>query len=663
MGKIKKVIACVVAAGLVAGAGYKGASYIRKSNEEVVLVVPVGSLASDYYMQDTYLDGTVTTNVSQSITVDADMIISEVPVSEGDSVSKGDVLINFDMTLVEMELNIARLKGQQLEQQLAKAEARLKSLKNGGPIVETANDPLAGDSLDDTMDDLSSMDMDNDEASAALMTGGKYLAMAMNPVLLAAAMGDFFTDSAEESGAPVMQAEIPEDDMIDETDSGSEEITEDNMDVETDNAPSSPFDAGETFISGENDPPEVTPVPEGNMNYFDIVTDDQLSEFSDSTPIFYDRLDGESMPFTGRGSQEEPYVFLCSSATGVITANGEFLNKMAGFSEDGTRVLSQKGYWYQIEFHERDTIADFENRKASCIGYYLVDGSLLEIPVNSLAEIEFTLDGALQYVEETPEVPDDTSGGGSVVNTPTITREEAIKQKEREIANLKLDIQESDIEIGKLEKKVEKKTIYSKIDGIVSHVGDSLTGNSSGNVFMTIKSKDGYYIRGSVSELMLDQVKEGTILQCESYEKGRFDAEVVDVSDYPVSSSGGYFYGEGNPNVSYYTYSAEVMDSSIKLTDQDWLTVTVKNETDQGESIVLGKEFVITENGISYVYKDDNGVLKKQIVQSGGNVNSGYSVLIKGGITREDKIAFPYSSSAKSGVKTREGTLEELYGY
>ena len=63
------------------------------------------------------------------------------------------------------------------------------------------------------------------------------------------------------------------------------------------------------------------------------------------------------------------------------------------------------------------------------------------------------------------------------------------------------------------------------------------------------------------------------------------------------------------------------------------------------------------------ITKDDNGVLKKQIVQSGGNVNSGYSVLIKGGITREDKIAFPYSSSAKSGVKTREGTLEELYGY
>ena len=47
----------------------------------------------------------------------------------------------------------------------------------------------------------------------------------------------------------------------------------------------------------------------------------------------------------------------------------------------------------------------------------------------------------------------------------------------------------------------------------------------------------------------------------------------------------------------------------------------------------------------------------------GGNVNGGSSVLVKDGITREDKIAFPYGKSIKEGIKTKEGTLEELYGY
>lgn len=60
---------------------------------------------------------------------------------------------------------------------------------------------------------------------------------------------------------------------------------------------------------------------------------------------------------------------------------------------------------------------------------------------------------------------------------------------------------------------------------------------------MTIKSKEGYYVKGTVSELMLDQVKEGTILNCSS-QNGDFEAEVIDVSEYPVS--GDNYSGNGN---------------------------------------------------------------------------------------------------------------------
>lgn len=70
-----------------------------------------------------------------------------------------------------------------------------------------------------------------------------------------------------------------------------------------------------------------------------------------------------------------------------------------------------------------------------------------------------------------------------------------------------------------------------------------------------------------------------------------------------------------------------------------------------------------SENGVSYVYKDDNGVLKKQVLTVGGNVNGGYSVLVTGGITRDDKIAFPYGDTAKEGTKTQEVSSSEIYGY
>ena len=54
-----------------------------------------------------------------------------------------------------------------------------------------------------------------------------------------------------------------------------------------------------------------------------------------------------------------------------------------------------------------------------------------------------------------------------------------------------------------------------------------------------IKSSDGFYVVGSVSELMLDDFKEGTKLNCTSYTSGSFEADVMDCLLYtsPTRSS------------------------------------------------------------------------------------------------------------------------------
>ena len=343
-----------------------------------------------------------------------------------------------------------------------------------------------------------------------------------------------------------------------------------------------------------------------------------------------------------------------------MIATGSFLNKMAGFKPDGTKEPGVNGYWYQLEFHQNDTITNFADRMESCTGYYLIDGSLLEKMVDETAEMEYTLEGATRPETEDSIPPDggwDPDGG---VDAPSISREEAIKLQETKVEGLRLDIRESEININKLEKKVKNEVIYSKLDGTVAEVGDPLTGVSEGDAFMTVKSKEGYYVKGTVSELLLDQMQEGTKLQC-SGSGGTFEAEVVDVSDYPVSSSS--FMGSGNPNVSYYTYSATISDKTVQVSEDDWISITLQEKTQNSNVIVLDKAFVRTENGKYYVYKDDNGVLKKQLLTIGGNVNGGNSVLIKSGITREDRIAFPYGKTVKEGVKTKQSTLEELYGY
>ena len=669
----KKIIIGILVAALVVGGTAGGGVYYRQSHQKTVSVVSVDSLAGDYYADDTTLEGNIVASAVQNISVDKDMIIEKVYVAKGDSVKKDDKLISFDMTLVEMELNIAKLKQQQQEQNLNKAINRLTSLQNGGPVEDSSSDDSSvtpDDTSDTGKDSLPDYD---EEASAAGSMNGTYLAAVINPVL-AAATGDFLSDGAEETQNTAGTEDTAENSTEDNTSqdqntsgdtSGGTESSGDEINIDI----SSGDDNGNNSADDPSEAPDPSETPDpgfdsgqdvsDNIENTDPGTDPGIKDITDGDPVFHQVLDGNTEPYCGKGTKKNPYVFLVSSAKGYAVAKGSFLNKMAGYKPDGTKEDGVDGYWYLLEFHENDTVADVTNRKSSCTGYYLVDGSLLDKMVKDDSEVEFTLDDASHYDNDQDDDPgddggDDSGDGGD----SSLTREEAIKIQQTKVDSLKLDIRESKINIEKLEKKVKKQTIYSKLDGTVAKVGDAATGSSSGSYFMTVKSKEGFYVKGTVSELMLDEVKEGTKLQC-SGSNGDFEADVIDVSEYPVS---GDYTGSGNPNVSYYTYLATIPDKSIKVSEDDWLTVTLQG-TSQQNGIVLDKAFVRSENGVSYVYKDDNGVLKKQILKVGGNVNGGYSVLVTGGITRDDRIAFPYGDTVKEGAPTQEVSSSDFYGY
>ena len=670
MSKVKKIVAGVVVIALVGTAAGGGLMYVRKGNQKEVLVASVSSLVSDYYGTDTSLSGNVYANATQRINVDKDMIIQEIYVSKGDEVKPGDKLISFDMTLVEMELNIAKLKLEKQQLDLATAKKRLTSLQNGGPILDS--DTSSADSLIDSGSDsegtVGSDDEEEDmDLSSALTGSDNYLAAVMQPLLLTAVDG--FADAEEE----------------DSMEDGTEDGTEDGASADTGSAsdyydqPSDDggFSSGDSdsgqdgFISDGSDPlsPEPAPTPSLAPGMEFVNPNDQNGDpdFIDGEEPFYQTLDFDTEPYQGSGTKDDPFLYLCSSAKGKVNVTGAFLNKMAGYNADGTVLLQPGGYWYLLEFHQNDTIADYTNRKESCTGYYLVQGSLLTKPVDRFAQMDFTLEGAMHYDsgDEDPDIPIDNGGGDG---SSSLSRSEAIKIQKNRIASLELDVQESEINISKLEKKASRQLITSKLDGIVTTVGDAATGtNSESDSFLAVKSKDGYYVQGTVSELMLDQVKEGTILTCNSYgEYGYtvFDAEVVQVSDYAVEGDNSYYYGDGNPNVSSYTFTAKITDDTAQVSAGDWVDIQMESDQQTGtDGIVLSKAFVRTEDGVSYVYKEQNGVLKKQTVKVKENVNGGMYVLISAGISLDDKIAFPYAKSAQEGVKTKEGSMDDFMGY
>lgn len=645
MGKSRKIITGILVVAL-AGTGISaGLMQMKKNSVKTVNVTPVSGLLQQYYSSNTTIDGTVTASATQTVSGDKDLIIDQVYVAKGDAVKKEDPLISFDTTLVEMELNIAKLKKQKQEQDLNKAQARLKSLQNGGPVEESdggANADSSGvpdSSATNSGDDLAP---DTTLSSTADMNGN-YLAVAFRPLLLNA-----FTDGGEVDGETEAVEGI-ENGQSEET--NTKEDTEQSINDTPSYGDSSASDFGDGTENSFDDSSQLTPTPTPTID----------QNMTDGEEPFYQKLDGKTIPYTGTGTEEDPYIFLCSSAKEKVTVTGGFFNKMAGYSEDGTQIEHQGGYWYQLEFHQSDKIRNYEDRKESCTGYYLINGSLLEKPVYEFAEVEFTLADASRY-ENDDDADNDGSGGGDSTEPAgtTVSRADAIKYQNSKIASLKLDIQESDIKISQLEKKANKKLVSSKLDGTVSYVGDVSSGTTTdGKALLKVKSEDGYYVVGAVSELMLDTVKEGTKLSCTSYTSGQFEAEIMDVSEYPVDSSN--YYGDNNPNVSYYAFTAVVDDKSLQFDTPDYVMVELQNSAADNGSMVLSKAFVKSENGKNYVYKDDNGVLKKQEIRVGATVDGGYDIIIKGGISSDDKLAFPYGKDAVEGAKTNEVTLDYMY--
>ena len=683
---VKRIIVGVLIAALASAGIYTGLMHVKESKVTEVPVTSVSNLMTDWYSETT-LDGTITTNVAQNVNMDKDMIIEKIYVSQGDDVKKGDNLISFDMTLVEMELNIAKLKLQKQEQDLTKAQNRLTSLQNGGPIEDSTDstddtelnstDGNTGDSnmtsTDIPSDGSGDDEMQSTTGSLGTAVDGSYLASASQPLLLSA-----FTDTAsasEESqeadvidGEEAAAGETSDGEQLDEDEDSSDDGL--IMDPSYQDPAVDDITDGETpdLNAGDDSTPSVSPTPTPTLGPNELpdpnATEEEIPGITDGEPQFYQKLDYTSQPFTGTGTEDDPYVFLVSSAKGKVTVMGSFFNRMAGYSEDGTKVVQKGGSWFQLEFHENDTIADFEDRKLSCTGYYLIDGSLLENPVCMYAETELTLDDAMKYDDtgDDDEIPDDSGDGDDSTDSTTMTREDAIKIQKNKVSSLKLDIEESNLNITKLENKVKNKLVTSKLDGTVAYIGDEATGSYNGDAFLKVKSKDGFYVTGTVSELMRDQMKEGTLLQCTSYDSGSFEAKVLNVSDYPVDSSNNFYYGgDSNPNVSYYTFNAEITDQSLQFTDQDYVTISLKSNKLSKGSLVVMKAFIRTENGTSYVYKDVKGTLKKQQVTVDSIVNSGYYAIVTSGLKSDDLLAFPYGNTVQEGAKTKEVTLDDMY--
>ena len=244
-----------------------------------------------------------------------------------------------------------------------------------------------------------------------------------------------------------------------------------------------------------------------------------------------------------------------------------------------------------------------------------------------------------KYVEVEQKPSQDLSSGYTEIELA-----KAIRDKKQELKTLDLGLNKALLNDG---------VIRAKRSGIVRNIKKTSDSLQDGNTFLEVAGGQGTYIKGSISELMLNQIKVGDTISAYCWTSGEtFDAKIQSIDTVPSSNSN--YNGSGNPNVSYYDFEAYAKDAS-KIQAGEYLELTFNSAGDTTSSIWLSKAYVKQEGNKYYVLKDVHGKLKKQYVTV-GKIVWGDTMEIKDGLSDTDYIAFAYSKNAKEGVKTQKSS-------
>lgn len=253
-----------------------------------------------------------------------------------------------------------------------------------------------------------------------------------------------------------------------------------------------------------------------------------------------------------------------------------------------------------------------------------------------------------KYVEVEQKPSQDLSSGYTEIELA-----KAIRDKKQELKTLDLGLKKAQLSLSENKALLNDGVIRAKRSGIVRNIKKTSDSLQDGNTFLEVAGGQGTYIKGSISELMLNQIKVGDTISAYCWTSGEtFDAKIQSIDTVPSSNSN--YNGSGNPNVSYYEFEAYAKDAS-KIQAGEYLELTFNSAGDTTSSIWLSKAYVKQEGNKYYVLKDVHGKLKKQYVTV-GKILWGDTMEIKDGLSDTDYIAFAYSKNAKEGVKTQKSS-------
>ena len=689
--KKKRILAVSLSLVLAAGAAAGICGGVGAAGRKPVLVVSASELnQGGYYGSGITMEGMVTSDVSQDIYLQDTQTVSRVLVREGDPVRQGDVLLEYDTTQTRLNLEREKLNREQILLNIQGAEQKLKTLKNTKPV---SKDPGTDPGMEIPWEDFPE-EPEIPEVSEPAQDPERTFQVTLEK------------NGRGDQDFPVLT--IPRGvSLRDYLDSAEEKEWKQFV----------PSARGYVFGGWYQEPDCIrpydmdAPVTEDTVLYARWIRQypaEVLQELTDQAVPYNRPEEGEPEA----GTLLNPYRYLAAEGAVVCPS---FMNRVKEEAGKALQEDPQAHIYFALEVYEGDSLS------GSLKGFWLQDAARLagrEFPENwrgilrgesgTLEEILLTpteppvpepaepssvfekpagagaslrtfrrtgavafaadMDFGAETISLSAETePQDGSSLGLLPEGGTYTKEElaeAVQRQEERLADLRLDLKQSELKIRSTEKAVEEGAVLAKISGVVKKAGDPSNPPGDGSAFLQVASTEGMYIRGGISELLLDQIREGDLVNVSAGQSGTCcQAEIREISPYPDES--GMFSGiYGAVSASMYPFIAYVSEGGGTLISQEWVQMDAAGSgmKQPSDALYLWKAFILEEEGRQYVYlRDEKGKLRKREITTGRRVGEGCEVL--SGVSWEDWLAFPYGKEVRNGAATREGAMSELYGY
>lgn len=604
----KKLILSVTAIVLVIAIGCGIWYYAGHNSSEPVYVYPFDYVGMTEYWGDSQESyGPVTTDKIQTVYLTDTQTVTEILVQAGDTVKKGDLLMSFDTTLSDLELERKRLDVEKLKLQLEDAQDQLKKINRMKPMVIPKFEE----------------EEDEDENLGSALTGSYKISQQKS----------YDGSSPEKALICWLNSGAAIDDAL------FEAIREKAEEYQNYNAAKTPSSASAFFPDfwPDGDAPDETQPEETQP----VETKPQETQPAETKP--QETQPEETKPQETKPEETKPQETQPEESKPQETQPGETEPEHEHFDVNsyyvvikvtqGNMSLGNRLIWQGLKVTKGSDGFRFQFSDAVVTDHMMVqtgEGEEVNRP-----EIDF----------------------GSGFTAGQIAEMRA--DQEKKIKDLEFQIKMAEANYKIMQTEVNDGNVYAEIDGEVVSVLTEEEAKQTMQPVLKVSGGGGFYVEGFVSELEKDKMQIGQEVTVNDWNTGMtYTGTISSMGDFPARD--GYWNGMGNPNASYYPFFVFV-DGSADLQAGRYVSVMYSaGESENG--VYLQKPFLRTEGGRSYVYVlGENGKLEQRYVTTGKDLWGSYTEILEG-LTAEDLVAFPYGKNVKPGAKAEEGDMSNLYG-